>query len=343
MRRLLLMAAIVTVFACHAYAQVPTERCSGYVSDGAPYKLRAVLEAFCISVPTGTTFELDTSVQYGAYDSPSEFLLAYNRVTSSNAVEPLPLQIMRYDKQSRKLATAELSDFRTEILPGLVDQCRGSAGGAQKVGALFYVGIELSPSAQCQLVISEDLKLKTVLSGWPLASFSTGAVVLEGSMVHFAPTHPLRLSLFDARSATATSIYPPPSDPLRAAYIQRLGTKISQSDRCQGENCEPVPEQFDNELGARCESSGKCQPAIAVNEKTGSLAFLVKFSPIGFISFDKLKGSTEWDEQVIYVYQLLPGPVAHREFLSSDLKVRFGTTSLDDILTPEMLTRVFAK
>jgi len=343
MHRLVLAAAFVTTLTCHASAQTPTEHCPGYVSDGASYKLRAVLEAFCIPAPTGTTFDLDASIQYGAYSSPSEFLLAYNRVTSSNTLEPQPLWIMRFDKQARKWATAEFSDFRTEILPGLIAPCLGSAGGAQKVGTLFYVSIELSPSAGCQLVVSEDLKLKTVLSGWRIDSFSSGAVVLEGSTVHFAPTHPLRLSLYDPRSDTPTTIYPPPSDLLRAAYIQRLRTKIPQSDLCQGENCAWDPEQFDNELGSDCESSGHCQPAIAVNDKTGSLAFRVQFSAIGFISFDKLKGSTEWDEQVIYVYRVFPGPIAYREFLSSDMKARLGTTSLDAILAPEILTCIFTK
>jgi len=341
MHRLLLAAAFVTTLTCHASAQTPAEPCPGYVLGRAPYKLRAVLEAFCIPVPT--TFDVDVSIEYGAHNSPNEFFLAYNRVTSSNTLEPQRLRIMRYDKQARKWATAELSDFRTEILPGLVGPCLGSAGGVRKVGALFYVSIELSPSAGCQLVVSDDLKLKTVLSGWLVATFSSGAVVLEGSTRHFAPTHPLRLSLFDPRSASPTTIYPPPPDPLRAAYIQRLNTEISQSDRCHGDNCESNAEQFDNDLGSNCESSGHCQPAIAVNDKTGSLAFRVKFSPTGFISFDLLKGLTGWDKEVIYVYRLFPGPVAHREFLSSDIEARFGTSSLDEILTSEMLARIFAK
>jgi hypothetical protein len=298
-----------------------------------------VLEAFCIPVPA---LDVNASIQYGAYNSPSEFVLAYNQVTSSNTLEQ-PLRILHYDKQARKWDKTEFSDLRTEILPGLTGPCLGSAGGVQKVGALFYVSIELSPSAGCQLVVSDDLKFKTVLSGWVEAIFSSGAVVLEGGMRHFAPTHPLRLSLFDPRNATATSIYPPPSDPFRAAYIQRLGTKISQSDRCQGENCESDPAQFDNELGSLCEPTGRCKAAIEVNEETGSLAFLVTFSPIGFISFDKLKSSTEWNEQVVYVYRLFPGPIAQREFLSSDMKARFGTTSLDELLMPEMLARIFAE
>jgi hypothetical protein len=219
----------------------------------------------------------------------------------------------------------------------------GTVGGVQKVGVLFYVSIELSPSAGCQLVVSDDLKLKTVLSGWIEATFSSGAVVLEGSMIHFAPTHPLRLSLFDPRSATPTAIYPPPSDPLRAAYTLRLRTKIPELDRCQGENCQWDPEQFDNELGSECEPTGQCKSAIAVNDKTGALSFTVRFSAIGFISFEKVKGSTEWDEHVVYVYRLFPGPTAHREFRSSEMKARFGTTSLDGLLTAEMLARIFAE
>jgi hypothetical protein len=341
MHRLLLAAAFVTTLTCHASAQPPAEPCPGYVLGHAPYKLRVVLEAFCIPVPTA--FDVDVSIQYGAYSSPHEFFLAYNLVTSSNTLEPQRLRIMRYDKQKRKWATAELSDLRTEILPGLSGPCLGSAGGVQRVGALFYVSIELSPSAGCQLVVSDDLKLKTILSGWLVATFSSGAVVLEGSTRHFAPTHPLRLSLFDPRNASPTTIYPPPSDPLRAAYIQRLNAEISHSDRCHGDNCESDAEQFDNDLGSNCESSGHCQPAIAVNDKTGSLAFRVQFSPTGFISFDLLKGSTGWDKEVIYVYRLFPGPVAHREFLSSDIEARFGTSSLDEILTSEMLARIFAK
>jgi hypothetical protein len=342
MRRLLLAAAFVTTLTCHASAQKLPERYPRHVLGRAPYKLRAVLEAFCIPVPTGATFHMDASIQYGAYNSPSEFFLAYNRVTSSNLIEQ-PLRMLRYDKQWAKWATTELPDPRTEILPGLTGPCLGSAGGVQKVGALLYVSIEVSPSAGCQLVVSDDLKLKTVLSGWVKAAFSSGAVVLEGSTVHFAPTHPLRLSLFDPRSSTPTTIYPPPSDRLRAAYVHRLLTDISRSDRCQGENCEGDPEQFDNELGVRCEPTGQCKSAIEVNDKTGSLAFIVQFSTIGFISFDKSKSSTEWNEQAVYVYPLFPGPIAHREFHSSDVKMRFGATSLGELLTPEMLARIFAE
>ena len=334
MSRLLLAAAFLsclTAFSFSASAQETSKQCPGYILGPAPYKLRAVLEAFCIPAPA--TFDLDTPLQYGAYESPNEFVLAWQRVTSSNSLEPQPLRIMRYDKQVRTWATVELVDFRTEILPGFVGSCLGSLGDIKRVGALFYISIELSPSSGCQLVVSADLKLNTVLSGWPVAGFSSGAVFLQGSMMHFQPTHPLRLSLFDPQDATSTPIYPPPSDPLRAAYIKRLRAEISQSDRCKGENCESDPEQFESDLDVG---------SIAVDEKTGSFAFVVKFSPVGFLPFQRLKNSPEWYEEVVYFYRLFPGPIVHREFPVAELRSRYGTMSLGELLKPYMLARIFA-
>jgi hypothetical protein len=102
------------------------------------------------------------------------------------------------------------------------------------------------------------------------------------------------------------------------------------------------PEQFDSDLAFSCESSGRCRPTVAVNEKTGSLAFIVKFSPIGFISSEKLESSKDWTQQIVYFFRLFPGPVVHREFTIADVQARFGTISLDELLTPEMLRRIFA-
>lgn len=329
MRRLLLLTALMSTFACHASGQNSSEHCPGSVLGPAPHRLGAVLEASCI--PALTDVDLNMPIQYGTYNGNTEFVLALQRLSSSNSLDPNSLQIMRYDKQAKAWTRAELAGFKTEVLPGFVTSCLGAAGGVEKFGELFYVSIELSPSAVCQLVVSDDLKLRTVLSGWPVAHFPSGAVVLRGSMVHFAPTHPLRMSLFDPQKAVAVSIYPPVADQLRSAYINRLRAQLPQADRCQGENCASDPAQFDGDLGS-----------IAVDEKTGSLAFVVKFSPIGFISFEKLAHSPEWFEEVVYFYRLFPGPVIHREFLAADVKSRYGTSSLDELLKPDILARIFA-
>jgi hypothetical protein len=336
------VAALAAVFAAVALASSvsaqATPPCDGVIEGAAPYKVRAALRAFCIQPPAQASFNLDEPVQYAGYDSSDEFVLAYNRVASSGAIEQ-HLHFVHLDKLKQTWTAAEFPGMQTEILPGTVGLCEGTVGGVQKADELFYVAIELSPSAECLVVISGDLKLQKVFSGWITAEFSSGAVVLEGSTRHFAPTHPLRLSVFNPRDGSIKSIYPVENDPFRARYIQRLRTEISPADRCEGENCELDPEQFDNELTPVC-LSVECKPAIAVSDEAVSLVFGVQFSPIGFVRFDKVNWP-EWNEQVVFVYRFVDGRVEYREFARSEIEARFGTRSIDALLTPDMLKRVF--
>ena len=334
----MLFAAVLLARSADLFAQTATPACPGYVQGSTPYNLRDVLAAFCIAAPTRPLFDLDASVQYGAFNGPKEFVLAYNLVSKSNLIEP-PLRVLRLDKQKGTWTSAELGQPQAEILPGLTNQCMGSAGGVEKFGSLFFVDVELSPSAVCVPVITEDLKLKTVLSGIIEGGFSNGVVVLSASNIHFAPTHPLRVLVFDPRRGTPVEIYPPHPDPLRDAYIQRLRTEIPESERCQGATCEGDFERFDNDLGVMSVSD-RPRPALTINNETQSLAFLVRFMPTGFVSFDEVKTSPPRDE-VVYVYRLNEGPIAHREFRSSEMKSRYGVTSLDDLLTAKILTRLF--
>jgi hypothetical protein len=313
--------------------------CTGVISGQTPNQLRAVLRAFCIQASAEAPVNLDEDVQYAGYNDTDEFVLAYNGVTGAGAVEQ-PVHVVRLDKRQQAWTSADFSDIKTEILPGLTAACLGAIEDVQKAGALFYVSIHLSPSAGCLAVISRDLKLQRVFSGWIAAEFSSGAVVLEGSTVHFAPTHPLSLSLFDPSDGSMKSIYPVENDPLRAQYVQRLRTEILPADRCQGENCEADPEHFDSDLTPVC-LSVECKPAIAVNDEAASLAFGVQFSPIGFIRFEKVKDALEWDERVVFVYRFIHGEVEHREFTVSEMQSQFGVASIDALLMPDMLKRVF--
>src|SRR5690242_20128490 len=71
MYRLLLAAVFLSTSALQTAAQTALGTCPGHPLGAAPYKLRAVLEAFCIPVPANIDPEL--SIQYGAYNGPSEF------------------------------------------------------------------------------------------------------------------------------------------------------------------------------------------------------------------------------------------------------------------------------
>lgn len=344
MRSRMRLATLAALFALTLASRVSAQTvpCSGVIIGGAPNQLRAALEAFCMQPSAEAPLKLDEAVQYAGYNAASEFVIAYNRLGSSNQIEQ-PLRIARFDKLKQTWTTAEFSgysDLQTEILPGLTAPCMGAVGGLQKAGALFYLSIDLSPSAACTVALSSDLRLQKVFSGWIVANFANGTVLLEGSTVHFAPTHPLRLSLFNPSDSSIKSLYPVEKDPLRARYIERLRTEIVPGDRCEGENCEWNPERFDDELANTCESS-RCRPAIAVNNVTGSLAFTVQFSSIGFLRFDKEKDSPKWGEWVVFVYRLFDGRVEYREFPASDMQTVFAVTSLDELLQVDMLKRVF--
>jgi hypothetical protein len=335
MCRTILLLAIALALSCRVCAQTP--QCSGVVTESTP-QIQDVLKAACVPFPQNPSVDTGLAItSYEVLSRPSQFVLAYYVATGSDRLEP-PLRLLRYDKLTGKWNTAEFSDIETDAGPDLHAPCLGSAVGITEAGSMLYVGTHLSPSAECLLVLSRDLELKKTLYGWPVASFSSGAIVLQKSMVHFAPTHPLELSVFNPSSGTLTPIYPPLSDRFRAEYVRRLQADISPSDRCVGENCEIDAERFDIEFS--CITSG-CKSQVATNEETGALAFVAQFSPFGFLRFDIVKSSPEWSEQVVYVYRIFPGPIEYRSFRPSDMKDHFGITSLDALLSPEGLKRVF--
>jgi hypothetical protein len=337
MRRTILLATIAFALSCRVCAQTP--QCSGVVTESTP-QIQDVLRAACVPFPQNPSVDTGLAItSYEVLSRPDQFVLAYYVATGSDRLDP-PLRLLRYDKLTGKWSTAEFSDIETDVEPDLDAPCLGSAVGITEAGNTLYVGVHLSPSAECLLVLSRDLELKKTLYGWPVANFSSGAIVLQKSMVHFAPTHPLELSVFDPSSGTLTPIYPPLSDRFRAEYVRRLQADISPSDRCVGENCEISAERFDNDFAFSCIASS-CQSQIATNDETGALAFIAQFFPIGFLRFDMVKRSPEWSEQVVYVYRIFPGPIEYRAFRPSDMKEHFGITSLGELLSPEALKRIF--
>ena len=339
MHRVTLLVTIAFALSCGVCAQTPPGDCSGVVTESNP-QIQDVLKAACVPFPQQPFLNTGLRItSYDVFNRPRQFVLAYYVATDSDLLES-PLRLLRYDKLTSRWDTAEFSEIETEAGPGLQAPCLGSAVGITEAGDVLYVGIHLSPSAECLLVLSHDLKIKKTLYGWPVADFSSGAIVLRKSMVHFAPTHPLQLSVFDPQSGRLTPLYPPQSDPFRAAYVRRLQVEISPADRCEGENCEINPERFDNDFAFSCVAA-RCKDQIVTNEETGALAFIAQFSPIGFLRFDKVKSSPEWSEQVVYVYRIFPGSIEFRAFRPTDMKERFGITSLDALVTPESLARVF--
>jgi hypothetical protein len=74
------------------------------------------------------------------------------------------------------------------------------------------IDTHINPSAGCVLILKSDLSFSAGLFGWVVAKID-GNIVFEGNAIHFAPTHPARLSIFDPRRAMLSPIYPEKTDP----------------------------------------------------------------------------------------------------------------------------------
>jgi hypothetical protein len=148
-------------------------------------------------------------------------------------------------------------------------------------------------------------------------------------MVHFAPTHPLVLSLYVPRDKSETKLYPPDQDSFRSDFIDKL-KNLSSFDRCQGPNCAfLLPEQFESSRGDT-----------AVDDKTHAFAFVTQYSPVGFIPADKVQDS-DLNQNVVYVFRFIGDAVDHVEFPQSEMKSRYGTEQLNEPLKLSTLLRIF--
>ncbi len=148
------------------------------------------------------------------------------------------------------------------------------------VHGFIYLTAHLTPSAECTLVLTEELQPRDTLYGWPVAYFQDGRVVYEHSQIHFAPTHYAELSIYDPATRRQQLLYPPkPETHERKAYREQVRVAY---ERCCVEHpaadCGPVfadrnhhcdPDLFENSVGE-----------VVVNDATDSLAFTAEFDDI---------------------------------------------------------------
>lgn len=200
---------------------------------------------------------------YQVLDDAKNFLIAYY-VDNGQGTLDGPLIVSRFDKPARSWQTKELRGDEMRD-----DSCFGSAIGAQSVGDRIYLELHINPSASCTLVLSYDLAVQKVLSGWFLGAFPDGRVVYHNNEIHFAPVHAAELSIFNPKTSQEIKIYPrKPFQSIRAAHIQKmLGFYAHNPDWCNTHNSPCDPEWFDNDI----------QGGVSISDKTDSLAFVIQF------------------------------------------------------------------
>ncbi len=110
-------------------------------------------------------------------------------------------------------------------------------------GEFIAIETHIDPSASCTLVLRVDLSLVTELYGW-VQGHAGEDLLLQGDTVHFAPTHPLRLFVYDPRYQTSEPIYPIRGDAARERFSAALRRHQSSPDWCRAQNNACDPEAF---------------------------------------------------------------------------------------------------
>jgi hypothetical protein len=201
---------------------------------------------------------------YAVFQNAEQFLIAYYVDDGSGALTE-PLFVDRYDATARGWTSTKI----TRADPKVADSwCLGSAVSLRASPTGYYLGTHVNPSAGCTIVVSQDLPVQAVLTGWVLAVFGDGTIVYQRSQVHFAPTHYAEISLYDGTRARDVQIYPmKPYQRIRTEHIRRVRRVYTDEAWCRAHNHHCDPELFDNFIVGD----------VAINDATSALAFQIWF------------------------------------------------------------------
>ncbi|HVN82937.1 MAG TPA: hypothetical protein VMW38_28395 [Terriglobia bacterium] len=258
---------------------------------------------------------------FSTLNDASQFVVAYYVYQDSNALA-LPLWVRFFDKKSKTWTSRQFDKVETNVLADLNAGCLGSVTALKSIAGFLILDTHLSPSASCTIVLTPKLEVKRTLYGWVVANSPAGLALIEHSEIHFAPTHPLELSVYDLIKNAVVQIYPPKNTWIRDEYKRILGLNLSM-DWCRDNNSHCDPELFDANLTG--------EPVI--NDETKSLAFEALFQPRGY--GPKAEHSAG-ERRVVYVYRHQGEDWEFREILREDFAM-----TLQQAVSAENLTQLF--
>lgn len=270
---------------------------------------------------------------YATLNDDREFVIAYYLASPADQGLHFPLLLTGFDKHSRtwrhvSFSQPELRMFSPSRPESDID-CIGSVLNIERNGGWYYLNLHWNPSAGCLLILGHDLHINHMITGWTAAFFKSGQLVYFGNMAHFVSVHPETLFLYDPIEQKSRQIYPQKADPFRKNFSTRLADFIDQK-KCAENNWSCDPNKFTIDISD-----------IQVNDQAESLAFRADFETEGMIDQQAAESSGKWyDDQYVYFYRL--HPLRWREFSSYDLKSKFGTDSLEELLKPPKLRQIFA-
>jgi hypothetical protein len=210
--------------------------------------LGEILRSRGLEPPAGAVPGLDQTVQARQILDDQRGLLV---VYAVGAPAGTRLHATRFERASRawKTATLEWSTPRSGGAPTALaeDHCRGGLAVDRFAGG-FLLTAHINPSAECTIVLDDDLAIRAVLGGWPVAKLADGRIVYQRNQVHFAVVHPVALGLFDPRRPGEVVLYPrKPYQAVRLAHITRVRAVYAEG-WCNVHNHSCDPDVFDEHL-----------------------------------------------------------------------------------------------
>ncbi len=172
--------------------------------------------------------------------------------------------------------------------------CGGSVLGFDFVDGYTLVSTHINPSAECLLILDNNLKLANTLYGFDPVEVARDSILIIENMIHFAPVHPERLQLTDLLTGKTQELYPPKGDLLRTKLARENKRQMPSQATCMQTNDPCNPQLFDEDIRS-----------LATDEK-GQFAFIAEQS-----ASHATKAATPPEivasQAVFYLYKLVQG------------------------------------
>ncbi len=205
----------------------------------------------------------------------SRFLLAYYDDDGSGGL-PLVLHVLRYDQQTGDLRRTDLHGIEIpfhilhEVMTRVSSNCMGSALNISEKAELVVIHTHINPSAGCALILTSDLSFIAGLGGGVLATIDGNIIFVENT-IHFAPTHPARISAYNLHQKKLASIYPTETDAGRKQFSTEPQNHLASPSGCREQNISCDPENVSADI-----------QHVTINETEKSFEFDAQMTPEGF-------------------------------------------------------------
>ena len=192
----------------------------------------------------GADGDLEPLTSYQVLDDERDLLVVY----ATGPAGASRLRAIRLERASRTWTRAVLDwTAGSQGMAMEPEWCRGGLALGRVPGG-FVASAHINPSAECTILLGEDLRVREVLAGWPMVALADGRLVYQRNQVHFAPVHPVALALFDPRNESDVPLYPAaPEQKLRRQRVAEMRA-IYTSDWCRVHDHPCDPEQFDEHV-----------------------------------------------------------------------------------------------